>query len=520
MREHRFKWNHICLAIILILGAITRMACLDWIPGEGAINQDEAFAAYEAWSMIEYGTDSHGYQRPVYLSSWESGMNVLQTYCMIPLISHFGMKLFWIRFPQAVFSVLTIAAFYGICRQIRGELFGLIGAGILCVTPWHIAAGRWALESNLFPSFLSFGMYYLIKGFINRRCLIPAAILFGLSMYNYASPWVVLPLLLFGSILLSGRNGNHFLLDKYTVVAFIMVILLALPLVVFVMVNMGILPEIKTALISIPRLRSFRSNEYAVNPIDMAKNLYHFVRICFFQWDGLAWNASRRFGLYYKFAIIPGFLGVIHSILTMKKREKSEIINREMVMWLWLLSGLFLASILEVNFNQVNIIHIPLIYFIVLGFQWMVEQFRRIAIAGILCIYIVHAILFINYYVTEYNDFLHYIFYGGFESAIQRINETGTDTVHIKDTPYSLVLFYNKMPPSEFQKTAKYSWTQDGIVVDSMGNNTNYVFNDFWEKPYSKGDAYICRLSDEEATAYLRENAEHFEIIDTYAIGF
>ena len=520
MRERLFSWNHICLLLILILGIITRVAYLDRIPGDGAINQDEAFAAYEAWSMIEYGTDSHGYHRPVYLSSWDSGMNALQTYCMIPLVSHFGLELFWIRFPQAVFSVLSIAAFYGICKQIRGELFGLIGAGILCITPWHIMAGRWALESNIFPSFLTFGMYFLLKGYVKRKYLILSAILFGLSMYNYASPWIVLPLLFFGSIILSGKNGKQFKTDKYTFFALTIVTFFALPLIIFIMVNMGILPEIKTALISIPRLRSFRNNEYAINPIDMAKNLYHFIRMCFFQWDGLIWNASRQFGLYYKFAIIPGFLGVIYSVLLVKRRENSEIMHREMVMWLWLLSGLILASILKVNINQVNIIHIPIIYFIVLGCLWMVKRFGRIAGICVLCIYIVHSAMFLKYYTTEYNDFMHYIFYGGFKAAIQRANETEAETVHIKDTPYSLVLFYNRMPPAEFQKTAKYSWTQDGIVVDSMGSNTNYVFSDFSDEMYSKGDTYICRLSDEKAVAYLRENADHVEIKDTYIIGF
>ena len=518
--KRSLNWNRMCLMLILILGSVIRLACLDRIPGDGAINQDEAFAAYEAWCMIEYGTDSHGYQRPVYLSSWDSGMSVLQTYFMIPLISRFGLKLFWIRFPQAVFSILSIAAFYGICKQIRGELFGLIGAGILCITPWHVAAGRWALDCNLFPSFLTIGMYFLLNGFKKRYYLILSAVFFGLSMYNYASPWIVLPLLFFGAILLTGKNGKQFTWDKYTCLAIIIVTILAIPLVVFVMVNMGIVPEIKTALISVPRLRSFRSNEYAINPIDMAKNLYHFIRMLFFQWDGLIWNASRQFGLYYKFAIIPGVLGVIESIRLIMKRDKSEIINRERIMWLWLLSGLLLACILKVNFNQVNIIHIPLIYFIALGCQWAVKRFGRIAMASILCIYIVHSALFINYYATEYNDFLHYIFYGGFNSALQRINETETKTVHIKDTPYSLVLFYNKMPPQEFQKTAVYSWTQDGIVVDSMGSSVSYQFKNFMNEEYSKEDAYICRLSDEEAAEYIRENAERVEVIDTYLVGF
>jgi hypothetical protein len=90
-------------------------------------------------------------------------------------------------------------------------------------------------------------MYFLLNGFKKRYYLILSAVFFGLSMYNYASPWIVLPLLFFGAILLTGKNGKQFTWDKYTCLAIIIVTILAIPLVVFVMVNMGIVPEIKTA---------------------------------------------------------------------------------------------------------------------------------------------------------------------------------------------------------------------------------------------------------------------------------
>ena len=76
------------------------------------------------------------------------------------------------------------------------------------------------------------------------------------------------------------------------------------------------------------------------------------------------------------------------------------------------------------------------------------------------------------------------------------------------------------MPPQEFQKTVVYSWTQDGIVVDSMGSSVSYQFKNFMNEEYSKEDAYICRLSDEETAEYIRKNAERVEVIDTYLIGF
>ena len=45
----------------LLIGIIARAVCLNSIPG--GLNQDEAFGAYEAYSLLHYGTDSFGYPK-------------------------------------------------------------------------------------------------------------------------------------------------------------------------------------------------------------------------------------------------------------------------------------------------------------------------------------------------------------------------------------------------------------------------------------------------------------------------
>lgn len=60
--------------IILLIGAVARIYRLASAPG--GINQDEAFGAREAWSLLHSGIDSFGYSWPVYLTTWGSGMSV------------------------------------------------------------------------------------------------------------------------------------------------------------------------------------------------------------------------------------------------------------------------------------------------------------------------------------------------------------------------------------------------------------------------------------------------------------
>ena len=67
----------IAVGVIILIGCIVRIAEFGSIPC--GLNQDEAFAGYEAYSILNYGTDSWGYTNPCYFVSWGSGMNVLES---------------------------------------------------------------------------------------------------------------------------------------------------------------------------------------------------------------------------------------------------------------------------------------------------------------------------------------------------------------------------------------------------------------------------------------------------------
>lgn len=73
--------------LILMLACFSTFFMLGTIPG--GVNQDEAYAGYEAYSLLHYGTDSYGYVNPVYFVSWGSGMNTLYSYLSIPLLAGF-----------------------------------------------------------------------------------------------------------------------------------------------------------------------------------------------------------------------------------------------------------------------------------------------------------------------------------------------------------------------------------------------------------------------------------------------
>ena len=112
MKENPARIRRLFYIVLIVLTIALRLWRIGYAPGKGALNQDEAMAGYESWSLLNYGTDSNGYHNPVYLEAWGSGMNALETYLMMPFIAVLGLNSLSVRLPQAVTAVFTILAFY------------------------------------------------------------------------------------------------------------------------------------------------------------------------------------------------------------------------------------------------------------------------------------------------------------------------------------------------------------------------------------------------------------------------
>lgn len=78
--------EQLCALLIILIGILIRIADFGNTPC--GFNQDEAFAGYEAFSLLNYGIDSAGYHNPCYFVSWGSGMNVLESYIAIPFLNY------------------------------------------------------------------------------------------------------------------------------------------------------------------------------------------------------------------------------------------------------------------------------------------------------------------------------------------------------------------------------------------------------------------------------------------------
>lgn len=440
----------IIFAIIFLVAVFIRVWQFGKIPG--GINQDEAFSGYEAYSLLNYGKDSSGYANPVYFEAWGSGMNALNSYLMMPFIAIFGLKVWAIRIPQCIVACLTILAVFLLVNEMFNKKLAVICSGLLAIAPWHIMLSRWGLESNMAPGFLIFGLYFFVKGLKNARWMYVSALMYGLSLYCYATIWPFVPIMLLMQV---GYCIKHkkIKIQKETIISVAIIFALALPLMLFMLVNYNVIGEIKNSFFSIPKLQCARLGEISFHNI--GKNLEKMFEIIVLQCDGLPLNSILGHGIFY-YCTLPFFVVGLYIIIKEAVKNRKSEFKYEIILLIQLVMGIFLGTLIYVNVNRINCIYIPIIIISGIGIYKFCEGARKKVLLGISIMYIGFFAVFSCYYFNDYQKEISSFFYEGVGNAIDEAQEH-EGTVYISDiVSYSVVLFYSNENVNEFLDTVKY----------------------------------------------------------------
>ena len=156
------------------------------------------------------------------------------------------------KYKELGYSGIVITNHYSDLTFSLKEMFNkkiaLTGLFVFAISPWHIMLSRWGLESNLAPSFLLFGLFFFVKGLKNNRYWILSAMMYGAALYSYSITWAVVPttVLLLGIYVMFSKQKISW---RATVLSAFVLFVMALPLMLFVLVNNGFIPEIRTEFI-------------------------------------------------------------------------------------------------------------------------------------------------------------------------------------------------------------------------------------------------------------------------------
>ncbi len=438
---------------IFAAALLFRVLWLDRYPA--GIQQDEAFAGYFAYALGNYGMDNFGYGFPVYFTAWGSGMSVLYSYLCIPLVKLMGLNIWSIRLPQAVFAFLSLLAFYEILKRTVGEKTAVWGAFLMAINPWHIVMCRWGLDASLVPAFMLFGLYFFVLGLEKRPWLLVSAVMYGLSLYCYATFWLVLPFVLLFQLGYA-LYSKKLTVDRY-LLGFVLILgILAFPLFLFLGVNFELLPEICTRWISIPKMAFFRGGEFQAT--DRLTAILDFWKMFFKQDDGTIWNAVPGYGYYYLFSWPFIFIGFVkackESIQTLRKKE---FYLPAVFVVQFLLIAVQAMMMEDLELNKINTIHVCVLAFCAMGIFTCCKHCGKYFLTAVVVLYCIFAVMFWHEYTGNYNLEISEEFQEGATDAVEfAASLTDGEICIYYKIFYPKILYGTKIDPAVASETTVY----------------------------------------------------------------
>lgn len=456
------------LFIILEFGTCIRILGIDIIPN--ALNVDEANSGYEAFSIMKYGVDRKGNSFPIFLYAWGSGQNALYSYLLIPFLFFSELNEFILRIPMAIVGCISLYVFYYLLKNIfENKKIALLGCFMMSIYPWHIIKSRWALECNLFPDLIMSSVLLLILGLKNKKTFfqIISMILFGISCYSYGTVYLFLPIFIIALFIYLNKKKQISI--KKTIIYILIITIIALPMIIFVIINTFDLKEITILGITIPRLQinryeevstAFSSNIYN-NCVD---NLLALIRLIFIQDDGLPWNSLKGYGIFYYINIPFLIIGMYISFKKNKDNIYNQIIN------IWMISSIILSAFCIININRINIIMIPFIYYITIGIYNLYEKYKT-PLTIIVIAYLIFFVAFVYDYFY-YQDFNEYsTFTSGLKEVVEYCENSNVETVYCEYSfkePFIYFLFYSKYDVNKYLDTVEY-FNENGTFDNIKG---------------------------------------------------
>jgi 4-amino-4-deoxy-L-arabinose transferase-like glycosyltransferase len=464
------------LVLILGLGITLRVLFFPQIPP--GLNQDEASAAYEAYSLLLTGQDRWGNPWPIYFPGWGSGQNALYSYLSIPIIWQWGLTRFSTRLVNLLLGILTLPLLYLCVRQTYSRRAALLSTLLLAVLPWHVMMSRWGLESNLLPFFLLLGVYSIHRALTPaspRLSIVLALVPWAICLYAYGLACLLIPPFL---LLIFMTYRRQVIADlRYWCGAITLFALLTFPFLLFLVKNNLLHQALgfeQFLPFSIPLLLSQRLDQTNTGLLEGLIPNLKFVLNGFN--DHLIWNSPQYF--------LPlGITGLPLLLAGLLQGGQKPSDDRADLFRLWIWAAVPLLLTVTLNLNRANGLLIPVLVLTVVGFESIRVaivnlKLRKLLVRSTACWLALNTIFFGSYYLSTqdaYSDRAAVDFQAGLDNALAVATELATPTEAIFVTPkiplnYVYVLFWRRIHPHDFHRQAHYTIEEGTFAVHNWQN--------------------------------------------------
>ena len=445
----------LCAALLIAAGAALRLWAIGDLPA--GVHIDEASGAYDAWALLHYGIDRNGDPWPVHFIAWGSGLNALYPYIAMPFIWFAGLDITAYRLPMALSGIASLWLMWRVAHNAAGPKFALIPLLLLALSPLHIMANRWAIESNILPFTILLSVYFLSRHDRHRFAIQAAAIAaLSLSVYAYATAYLFAPLFLaaaFGWLAL-----NRALTLRRAVALAAIAAALTAPMIAFIIVNIFDLDAIRILGATIPRYtgppryetRAFLLQGDWSGFTDNLENLWRLLRGV--TEENIAavlhgWGALPR----YSIIIAAAGLGVA-AYRAIARRDFSP----HLIVAIWLVLALAVSAFSDVLIRRMNLIWMPALYLTALGLASACRP--RAALCAAIAAAIALGGVFAQQYFAKYETLASQSFRRGLDAAITQAIQTAgeNETIYISQRinhPYIHALYVSAAPPRQYLET-------------------------------------------------------------------
>ena len=463
--------NALFLTLILV-GAAVRLVWLGDVPL--GLHQDEASIGYEAWALLEHGIDRHGYRYPVHFVAWGSGQNALYAYLAMPFIEFLGLNVLAVRLPQALLGVAALFAMYDVGRRLVDRRFALCALFVLAISPWHIMLSRWGLEANILPVLVLFAFALVLRGLERPRWLVPAFIVLALSLYAYGTAYVFVPLFALGILAYGWRR--HVADFRHWAVALAAMALVALPIGLFLMVNLFELPAIELPLLSMPRYTGetrlvtesvFFSEDPIGDLLRYAKSVFDILVVDGYRvgakpgWGTFIHNALPEFGYFYhRVGLCITLAGVCFMAWDLASGRRP----RNLLVAMWLGAAIVTAMLTRPHLQRLGPVFFPLLLCAAYGLssaaasgvRWVDRTASVLRVAAVVYLAFSFAAFSRHYFMEYSRDPFHPTSYAqALAHVIARAEPDAAIYVPENWPIYTLILFYDPPDPHLYMNTVQ-----------------------------------------------------------------
>lgn len=555
MLSKRLGQNIVFILVILIT-LVTRYYMLNRLP---ALNADEAAIGYNAYSLLQTGRDEHGHPWPIHFQSFDDYKPGLYFYIVMPFVALFGLSVWSVRIPGALFGVLNVFAIWLLVKEIFPEhkiKFGRINislydlsAFLLAISPWHIHFSRGGWEVNAATTFVTLGVYFIVKSTRKGSTNLIYAICFlAASLYTYHAARIVVPLLV---VAISLIYRNYFWSKKnfrQMVTYGLFAVVLSIPLIlsifsgdvgsraggVSIFADPGHVSRINElrgqhgSLTSLPA--RLIHNKPVVYTLEFGENyMTHFWgEYLFLSGDEIQRNKVPEMGLLYLFQLPL----VLIALVDIAKRHK-----KWWVILFWLLIAPIPAAL---TFQSPHALRsqsmvIPLTIISAWGGYLLLEFLHnlkpkvisRLGYAIILLAIVWNIALYFHQYYSHMAKTFPFSSQYGVEELVSYVSQRKDEFEKIYvtdryDQPYILFLFYLKYPPSEFQRDHMLEG-RDKFGFATVKRFSNFIFGEInWDEVRNDRGTLIVgtdkEIPNEEANVvkkiYFPNSKPVFEVVE------